>query len=288
MKSGIYEIPADQYHEDQIADVPSLSRSIAHLLCTASPAHARTAHPRLNGAYEKEERETFDLGSAAHELFLGGLERVEIIEAADWRTNLAKEARDAARAEGRLPLLAKQWVATQAMVLRLRGQIEDLNVDPPLFTAGKPEQSLVWEEAGGVVCRARPDWLRDDFSVIDDLKTTRNTANPESWSRSLFGSGYDLQAAFYLRGLDAITGKQAEFRFVVVEAFPPFALSVISLAPDTLTLARKKVEYAIDLWRACLRTDDWPAYPTRVCFAELPSFEEARWLAKEERELESV
>ena len=42
MKPGISEIGASQYHSDEVADVPSLSRSIAHLLCSASPLHAYT------------------------------------------------------------------------------------------------------------------------------------------------------------------------------------------------------------------------------------------------------
>ena len=135
------------------------------------------------------------------------------------------------------------------------------------------------------MCRARADWLRDDYAAIDDLKTTGRTANPEAFSRSLFGSGYDVQAAFYLRGARAVLGIQPEFRFVVVENTPPFALSVVSLGPAAMTIAEKKCQYAIDVWRRCLERDEWPAYPLDVCYAGLPPWVETEWLAKEEREL---
>lgn len=286
MKPGIYALSADQYHSDP-CEQPSLSRTIAHLLCSSSPAHARAAHSRLNPAFEREEKEIFDLGTCAHALFLEGETGVAVIDAADWRTNAAKEARDEARAAGRIPLLAKHWDAVQEMSRAAFAQLAVHDAAPALFQDGKSEQTLIWEEPGGAVCRALADWLRDDRATIDDYKTTSRTANPESWSRSLFGSGYDVQAAFYLRGLEALTGAQAEFRFAVQETFPPYALSVIALGPDVLTLARKKIDYALGLWRRCLESGQWPAYSSQVCWAELPPWEEARWLAKEERELVS-
>jgi hypothetical protein len=278
------EMPAAEYHRDPL-ERPSLSCSIAKILCTASPAHARYAHPKLNPDREVEGEEKFDIGTAAHALLLEGQAAVSIIDAPDWRTKAAQELRDAARADGLIPLLASKWADVQAMAAAAREQLAAHYADPPLFTDGRPEATLVWQEAGGVLCRARLDWLRDDFAAIDDLKTTSRSANPEQWSRSLFSMGFDLQAAWYLRGLKAVAGVDAEFRFAVQEAFPPYALSVVGLGPDVLTLARKKIDYALDLWRKCLTDDDWPAYEQRVCYAELPAYEEARWLEKEEMEM---
>jgi hypothetical protein len=80
-----------------------------------------------------------------------------------------------------------------------------------------------------------------------------------------------VQAAFYVRGVQELTGETPEFRWVVVETQPPFALSVIAPGPDVMTIGRKKVEYAIDVWRRCLATGHWPAYPTDVAYAELPA-----------------
>lgn len=279
---GIFEYPADIYHADP-CPTPSLSASLAHILCAQSPAHAKAAHPQLNPNLVREENERFDIGTAAHAILLEGKAAVEVIDAPDWRTNAAKDARDAARADGKIPLLAKVLVEVDAMVAAASAQLAAHGAVPPLFQDGKPEQTLVWEEPGGVVCRSRLDWLRDDHTAIDDLKTTGRSANPEQYSRALFGVGGDVQAAFYIRGVEKLTGVTPEFRWVVVETTAPYALSVISPGPDILTIGRKKVEYAIDLWRRCITTDEWPAYPTDVCYAELPSWEEARWLEQEVR-----
>jgi hypothetical protein len=226
--TGVNNIDAADYHDDP-CEQPSLSASIAAILCTQTPAHAWVAHPRLNPHFERHEEQKFDVGTAAHSLLLEGESAVRVVYADDWRTKEAKELRDEARAHNQIPLLEKHWAAVQAMAAAVRTQLERVDAVPPLFTDGKPEQTLVWEEAG-VTCRARLDWLRDDYQAADDLKTTSRTANPEQWARSLFGSGRDVQAAFYRRGIRAVTGVDADFRYCIVETYPPFALSVVSLA----------------------------------------------------------
>ena len=280
-------LSADAYHADIVADRPTLSASIAHVLTSQSPAHARAAHPRLNPNYQRVDDPKFSIGNACHAMILEGRDAVELIHHGDYRSNAAKEDRDAALAAGKIPLLVHVKAEVDAMVDAVREQLAAHTADPPLFTDGKPEQTLVWDE-DGVACRARLDWLRDDATTIDDLKTTSRSANPDAYSRALFGVGGDIQAAFYLRGLAAVAGVpvagMADFRWCVVETSPPFALSVISPGPDILALADAKVDYAINLWRECLRLDEWPAYPNRVATADLPAWEEARWMEKTMRE----
>lgn len=278
-RSGIYEISAAEYHADP-APTASLSSSIARELLASSALHAWFAHPRLNPAYQPKDDEKFDVGIAAHAFLLEGESGFVIIEAPDWRTKAAKEARAVARLAGKIPLLADRWGDVQAMAVAARQQL-DAHEDPPRpLAGGKPEQTLVWQE-DGAWCRARLDWLHDDRKTIDDYKTTSASANPEVWSRTLFGAGQEIQAAFYLRGLKAITGLEATFRFVVQENFAPYALSVIGLSPEALELGARKVTYALRLWRECLTSGVFPGYPTQTCYADVPPWESARWLVTE-------
>jgi PDDEXK-like uncharacterized protein DUF3799 len=282
-KSGIYDISAAEYHADPVAAGPSLSASIAHILLSSSAQHAWFAHPKLNPAYQSEESEAFDLGTAAHAYLLEGEKNFVIVQAPDWRTKLAKDARDDARAQGKIPLLADRWGDVQGMALAARQQLEQHDDPPRPFLDGRPEETLIWQE-GDVWCRARTDWLHADHRTIDDLKTTSASANPDVWTRGpLFSSGYDVQAAFYLRGLKAIFGTEGVFRFVVQENFPPYALSVVGLAPDALALADRKVSRALTLWRHCLTTNTWPGYPQQTCYAEAPAWETSRWEEQEYR-----
>jgi hypothetical protein len=276
---GIYKMRAAEYHADPCLE-PSLSSTIARVLCDSAPAHAQHAHPRLNLQNVEEEAEHFDIGTAAHAILLEGEAAVTVIDAKDWRTNAAKDARDAARAAGKLPLLAKIWADVQAMVAAARVQLAAHHDGRAMFLNGEPEQTLIWREED-LWCRARLDWLRD--GAIDDYKTTSASANPEVLSRTLFGNGWDIQAAFYLRGLKAITGIDAAFRFACQETYAPYALSVVALGPDAMMLAEKKILWALDLWRECLQSNRWPAYPTQTAYASLPPWVESAWLEKELR-----
>jgi hypothetical protein len=99
-----------------------------------------------------------------------------------------------------------------------------------------------------------------------------------------------VQAAFYLRGLrtleianaDVIRYEPPQWRWIAVETSPPYGLSVVEPGPAVLELADAKVDAALKLWAECLERDVWPGYPTKVATAELPAWEEARWLAREE------
>lgn len=284
--SGILDVSAEQYHADRVADVPTLSRSIATILCQQSPLHAWTAHPKLNPNFAPDDDDKFDIGTGVHDLFLVGADRIQIINADNYRTKAAQEEKYKARVEGKIPLLAHQAGDVYQLHEALKRQIGEHTAEPALFSDGKPEQTITWDE-NGVTCRARLDWLRDDHTAIDDLKTTSRMggANPESFARNLYTTGYDIQAAFYTRAVEAATGVTPVFRFTVIETEPPYAMSVVQLGSAAITLARKKVDYAVSLWRHCLDTGVWPSYPTRTAFADLPAWEETRWLEKEEREM---
>jgi hypothetical protein len=277
-------IPASRYHADELADQPTLSSSVAKLLVEASPAHARAAHPKLNPNFAATAEDRFDMGTCVHALLLQGEQVFDRLAFSDWRTNAAKEARDEARSHGRIPLLAKDADRVDEMVAAVCEQLAQLEVEPLPFTDGLPEQTLVWEEQG-VLCRARLDWLRTDCQVCDDLKTTTRYANPEAWQRGpLYDHGADLQAAMYLRGLRAVAGVDAKWRWVVVETQPPYALSVIAPTAAVLAIGDAKFDMALAKWRRCLETGVWPAYPRTVVEAELPAWIESRWLEREARE----
>jgi hypothetical protein len=282
LSGTVLTIPAETYHAG-VDETPRLSASIAHILCTQSPLHAWAAHPRLNPNYSRDEDPKFDVGRVAHAMLLEGDDVTYVIHADDWRTKVAKEEREYARSLGKIPLLARHRDEVAAMVDAVREQLAGHEADPPLFTDGKPEQTILWEEAG-VGLKARLDWLRDDLAAIDDLKTTGRSANPDLYARALFGVGGEIQAAFYRRAVRAATGAEPVFRWVVVETTPPYALSVITPGSDVLALGESKVEWAIMRWRLCLERDLWIGYGTDVHVAELPSWEESRWLEREARE----
>lgn len=284
MTARILEVDSATYHADQLTDVPTLSASIAKILIAQSPAHAKAAHPKLNPELKRDTDPKFDLGNVCHSLMLQGIEAAQVLDYDSWRTAAAKEDRELARQHGLIPMLGHQWADVEAMVKATHAWIAARRDRPLPFTDGTPEQTLVWEEAG-VTFRARLDWLRDDYTLIDDYKTTSASAHPKTWSdRTMYGIGGDIQAALYRRGVKACTGIDPRFRFIVQETFAPFALSVIDIGPDVLAIGDAKVDHAISLWKTSLATDLWPSYPLTAYRAELPAWEESRWLEREARE----
>lgn len=283
-KPGIYEISAEDYHADPCPE-PSLSSSIAKIIYNRTPRHAWTAHPRLNPNFEPKSDEKFDIGSAAHSLILGDPKKFEIIAASDWRTKEAKAARDAARAAGKIPLLTEQWDRVNAMVAAGLAQLATHADAKGAFTNGKPEQTLIWQE-GGIWCRARLDWKPNSGTIFHDYKSTEASANPDAWQRICFHIGFDIQAAFYRRGIRALgLSGNPEFKFVVQETEEPFGLCVIGLMPGAVDLADcKKVEEAIRRWKWCLTNNRWPMYPDRTCYIDAPAWHENEVLAREVRD----
>jgi len=270
-----------EYHRDP-CPAPSLSASTLRTFLSQSPLHAWRKHPKLGGAPE-EHRELWDLGTAGHALILEKNEdRFVIVEADSWRTKDAKSQRDQAWDDGLIPILEEKYENVLRMVKGFERAKSRFTDTPPLMDAGKPEQTLIWQE-DGIWLRARLDWLRDDHAGIDDLKTT-GSANPHAWIRThLFRMGFDIQSAFYQRGLRAITGSvdYAAFRFALIENEAPFAGSVVSLDPEAMFHAHDKVEQGIQRWRACLESNKWPGYPTETCYAEAPAWDLAQWAERD-------
>lgn len=283
MTVALLDQSVEDYHADISEHDPSLNATIAKKLVLETPAHAKAAHPRLADNYQAKHTDAMDEGTALHQMLLGD-DRVDILEHDSFRTADAKAARDASRAAGRVPMLRAKWDEISVLGESLKEQVAAFPIDPPLFVDGMAEQTIAWEE-NGVRLRSRLDWLRSDYRCIDDLKKAR-TAQPRQFHRAMFALGYDIQAAFYIRACKAAFGVEPVFRWVAIEPLPPYAMSVHVLSPEALRSAHEKVDLAIDLWRECLSSGSWPAYPALVQTVELPAWmQAAEW---DDSSLESV
>lgn len=277
-------IAEERYHRDPCA-APSLSSSIARILVDQSPAHAFRAHPRLGNA-DGEESSEMDIGSAAHAIILEGRDLIEELPYDDLRTNAAKAARDAARAAGKIPLITRKAQAVRRMVKAVRAQLDAHADARDSFVPGKgvAEQTMIWREENGIWCRARIDWRPNSGRIIDDLKTTGTSANPDSFGRQFFSMGYDFRAAFYARGMKKLTGERWVMRFTVAEVDEPHALSVVQLHDEAVELADREVERAIRRWGECLSANEWPGYPNETVVIGAPAWRENQVLGVEMRE----
>lgn len=271
MKAGIHSgVPMEKYVADDLGlPQPSANAGALHTIATRSPAHAWLEHPRLNPQWAPDESSRADLGSAAHDVLLGGYDatRVVVISGVDnWRTAAARQARDEARANNKLPILEKHAEGIHRIVQSAKTALERAEI---AVDWSKAEQTVIWQE-GETWCRCRPDLHTDKFVL--DLKTTENAA-PASWIRStLAGAGYDIQGAWMARGLYELTQVNRDVVFIVTEIEPPYATSLIGMDPAWMDLARRRIDRALETWRKCMKSGRWPAYPDTVAWAEPPAY----------------
>jgi hypothetical protein len=244
---GFYDgIDEAVYH----ADRESLSVSGAKILTDEGPAAFRWAqdHPRTSDA--------FDIGSAAHALVLGIGAPIVEVEASDWRTKAAQEARDEARANGCTPMLSKDYLAVHNMADKLARH----ETARRLLTEGRPEVSVYCpDERTGVMRRGRVDWLHPRLVV--DYKTTAASVHPLALA-GRYGTvrkwGYDRQAAWYLDLLRDLGHPAKAFAFIFQSKTEPYPVTVATVDEDDLWEARDKNADALSIFAACTETGIWP------------------------------
>lgn len=254
---GIYsDIAEDTYH----ADRASLSVSGAKLLLPPScPAKFRYRQDN-----PQPPNRVFDFGHVAHTLILGKGSEIVQIDAPDFRTKDAKELRDQAYADGKVPILSSEYAKAVAMADKVMG---DPIAGPMLQRDGQAEVSLYAPDESGVLLRGRVDWLSDE---IVDYKTS-STANPEELQRKFFSYGYFMQAAWYMDLVVALGILETpRFRFVVQEKEPPHLVTVVEYDDEAIQEGRRLNRMAVELYKRCTDTNTWPAYTDQTITLSLP------------------
>jgi len=284
---GIYpDFPIDVYHSDPTPG-PSLTQSLAKIILDSSCAHAMYQHPKFAKVRpEEDDAEKYvkarAIGDVAHKLILGRGKDIAIIDAADMRTKAAKEARDAAYAAGKLPILRAHCDQAEA-VAKFFTMFLAVHEAGPL-PDGDSEVAIFWQE-DGIWFRALIDHLSKDRRVITDLKTTSLVVPPHEAGRRMDDSGWQIQAAQIDRGLNVLDPENAGkrvYRFISIEQNPPFGLVVNQLSEAVLTLGRKQLQQAVFQWIECLRNGKWPCYAPVTNFPETPSYALTKWEAREQ------
>ena len=248
--------------------------SKSHLdLVARSPLHywARYVDPKR---VEPEPTAAMLLGTAVHTLVLETDQFAERYVAApegiDRRYKAGKElfAEWEAQAAGRTVLTKADADLIQAMGRAVHGHPAAAYL---LGLPGKAETTHMWtDEATGLECKCRPDWLVDDGSMIVDLKTTED-ASPAGFAKSIAAWRYHCQASWYLDGIQKSTGRRPEqFIFICVEKKAPHAVAVY--AADAEMVAAGQVTAARDmlLLAECRDADYWPAYSDQIETISLP------------------
>lgn len=273
------KMPMSVYLSDPCPE-PSLSTQTVKALFDRTPMHAHAEHVRFGGADDETDgTRAMDEGSAAHALALGGA-LVEFVGevtrktgkdagvpflATDWKTDAAKEAAQAIRDRGGIPLLEKQRGPIEAVANEIKRRIATLG-------EGESEVTGI-AKINGVWIRTRADWLSFDRRKDAEVKTCDNADAATFVNRCIYPNGYDIQAELRLMVHKEITGDEPEFVWLPVERPHPYASGQwITPSDDMREMARKKIHRAIELWKRCLDSGKFPGYSETIVWAFPPTW----------------
>ena len=154
-------------------------------------------------------------------------------------------------------LAADRWSAINGMT---DSMLADSLLGPLLSAPGVAERALFWDDPDlGVSCRCKPDWLTDDGWIVD-LKSTVS-ANPRRFRWQAWDLGYDIQAWFYMRGVEMALGiKPQGFIFAACEKHRPFVCQAYLASDELLQYGRSRAELAVARLLESRESGIWPGY----------------------------
>ena len=145
------------------------------------------------------------------------------------------------------------------------------------------ERSFYWtDEKTGIFLKCRPDALNMSFTttgkpMMTDLKSASD-ARDRAFQYQVIDHGYDLSAAMYCDGVEAVTGVKCEgWAWFVFEKEAPYATRVIYAGAEWLARGRALYRKALDTIVECGERGHWPGYDNgRPTVLPTP-----KWLEKE-------
>lgn len=260
----VYGMPELEYH----SGVGELSSTGAKLILE-SPAKYK--HQVIDG--HRVHRASYDLGTAVHTKVLGvGSSLLEYPEEHLTKSgNVSTAAKTVAWAEEQRAAGFVLVSPDQAGVVDAMAEsVLNHSVARALFERPGRAEVSVFDEITGVRRRGRFDYLPDEGGIAVDLKTTLD-ASPGGFARSAAKYGYHIQRGHYLNILKNL-GREVDMLFVTVEKDAPYLVAVHRLTDEFADMGETEALEAVDVYRRCVETGEWPGYPEEINYLAPPMF----------------
>lgn len=260
MEPGIYpNMPREDYDA-----IPAVNQSLLKLV-DRSLAHAKAY---LDGHRKTSEALRF---GAAYHTFLLEPERFaseyvvmpkRLRKGKEWDALVAKHGAERILWDEEV----KTFEAMKAALAAARRRRDLMNV------RGNHEVTIVWQ-CGRHLCKGRMDKYIPDIDAALDLKKV-NDARERAFTASVCEYGYDIQAAFYMDGLEALTGRPHGFVFLAQEDEPPFmsAMYTVESGSETHRAGRVMYRNALAQLEYAQDSGDWRGYSDDPSEIELPKW----------------
>ncbi len=272
-----------------MSEIPRLSASIAHKLTTECPLSAWSAH-RLLGNHKEKKKESQLEGQLWHAALLEGGAGIEVLDFDAFRSKDAKEARDKALHDGKIPLVRPKWDAMQPAVEAVLERLHAHGID----LDGVTEERIEWDQRATsgetVACSGFIDHRKD--LVIDDLKTGSGFTS-EHMAGQLIAKGHSLlQDAAYRSAISARLLEDIErvkMRYIFVQTQEPYAITPVEMSGEYKEISRLRWQRAIDIWAECLgKGTDRKYWPGPVEPGTIATVHPPGWMMAQELEEEAL
>ena len=254
--------------------------STLKILGLKSPAHY--LHALAHGGPDSSPRK---LGRAVH---VAALEpekfAAEFIEYEERRAGRFWEQFKVMHADREI-LSSKEMAAARRVAAAVRSH----PIAAPYLAKGVAEATILWDYTvptlGGVEGFTQPLKGRVDFvsaaegGCLVDLKSTRSSA-PGPFGADAARYQYHVQAAMYVDGYEAATGKRLPYLLIAVESEGPCVSQVYRIPEDLIELGRETYRDWLGRLNYCRRENVWPGYADAPIDLALP-----RWATPSEEEV---
>lgn len=261
----IYDMPNDDYHSHG-----AISRSGLALI---GEAPKKYWYKYLSGQYNEKESDALRVGSAFHTLVLepeSFNDRFFVWSGLPKNTNAGKEDYKKAVVDAEKRYLLKQ--CEYDTILKMANSVRIEPATKKIITgSGKIEASIFWEdESTGRQVKCRPDFIKEDGLILD-VKTVAS-ASLEDFEKSIINYHYDVQAYMCIEGAKKAGLKAEAFVFMCVEKDPPYCTAFYMADDSILKSGEIRFRKWLEIYDACMKKNDWPAYGSLIKTIGLPSW----------------
>lgn len=257
---GIHSMSYERYRA-----AAGVSKSMLDILADRTPAHL---YASITGAKE-EETAALRFGTILHRALLEPDTYQDGFHVRPKDMNFTTKEGKAWRAEHQdRPIISTDesvWINNMVSAVHTHPYAKRLLKD------AVTEQCIFVEDSHGTLRKSRLDALTKG-TTIPDIKTCE-TANLETFERSISRYRYHVQAAYYLDNCKLAGIEKNAWFFICVEKSPPYAVRCMQLMPDVIEFGRRLYQRDLALYRACVEANEYPGWEIAFTDCGLPAYE---------------
>lgn len=259
---GFYPMLTPAQYFAEPCPAPALTNSGIGTLLRYCPAKFAYEHPAIGQPPEERKDTTARyMGSLVHRLALDKGDDYAISPHDEYRTKEAKAWKQEIEEAGIIPVKQRDFDAASEMAATIRKSIVEATLGHPYET----EVVIAWKR-GNRWCRMMLDVWCETLMLGLDAKTIAS-ADDLSIDRA-FAAYYGRQDAWYLEGIEAVTGNtgRAQFGFLFVEKEAPWLARRGDSTEAMRHGCRTEIDRAFETFDACMTAGEWPGYEPRRVF----------------------